>query len=73
MSSPRIDRWYRDAIDAVRSVASSRAGGGGFLLFFAPPETHGFIRDRLRELVEATLTLDVRLARDFDAHGERVA
>ncbi len=59
VSNAHIDRWYREGIDAGAIGGKLLgAGGGGFLLFFAPPETHPFIRARLGELVEVTLGLD---------------
>jgi D-glycero-alpha-D-manno-heptose-7-phosphate kinase len=59
VSSPRIDRWYRAAIDAGAIGGKLLgAGGGGFLLLFAPPETHDFIRARLADLVEVNFGLD---------------
>jgi D-glycero-alpha-D-manno-heptose-7-phosphate kinase len=59
VSSPQIDRWYRDGIDAGAIGGKLLgAGAGGFLLFFAPPETHGFIRSRLANLTEVSFHLD---------------
>jgi D-glycero-alpha-D-manno-heptose-7-phosphate kinase len=34
------------------------AGGGGFLLFFAPPDTHDAIREKLADLVEVRFRLN---------------
>jgi D-glycero-alpha-D-manno-heptose-7-phosphate kinase len=59
VSNPCIDRWYREGIDAGAIGGKLLgAGGGGFLLFFAPPETHDFIRSRLADLTEVTFSLD---------------
>ena len=59
VSNARIDRWYRAGIDAGAIGGKLLgAGAGGFLLFFAPPETHHVIRARLAELVEVTFALD---------------
>ncbi len=64
VSSPAIDSWYRTAIDAGAIGGKLLgAGAGGFLLFFAPPETHGFIRARLADLVEVTFGLNAPGAR----------
>ena len=59
VSSARIDRWYRAAIDAGAVGGKLLgAGGGGFLMFFAPPETHDFIRASLADLTEVSFALD---------------
>jgi D-glycero-alpha-D-manno-heptose-7-phosphate kinase len=59
VTSPEIDRWYRDAIDAGAIGGKLLgAGGGGFLLFFAPPETHDFIRMALPDFSEVSFRLD---------------
>lgn len=64
ISSPTIDDWYRTAVDAGAIGGKLLgAGAGGFLLFFAPPETHGFIRARLADLVEVRLGLNAPGAR----------
>lgn len=51
ISSNEIDEWY----EAGRAAGATGgkilgAGAGGFLLFFAPPETHNAIAHRLRKL-----------------------
>lgn len=54
ISDERIDRWYESARKAgAMGGKLLGAGGGGFLLLFAPPERHEKIRealDRPREL-----------------------
>ncbi len=51
ISNGRIDRWYELARE--HGAAGGKllgAGGGGFLLFYAPPERHAEIRAALPEL-----------------------
>ena len=54
ISDERIDRWYSAARNAgARAGKLLGAGGGGFLLLFAPPDAHDRIRaalDHPREL-----------------------
>lgn len=58
VSTPQVDEIY----DAARSAGALGgkllgAGGGGFMLFFAKPEDHQRIRDRLKNLVEVTVNI----------------
>jgi D-glycero-alpha-D-manno-heptose-7-phosphate kinase len=48
ISDPRIDQWYTAARNAgAMGGKLLGAGGGGFLLLFAPPDSHEKIRDAL--------------------------
>jgi D-glycero-alpha-D-manno-heptose-7-phosphate kinase len=48
VSTPDIDRWYEEARKAGAIGGKILgAGGGGFLLFFAPPDAHERIHQRL--------------------------
>jgi D-glycero-alpha-D-manno-heptose-7-phosphate kinase len=51
ISSARIDEWYERARrhGAIGGKITG-AGGGGFLLLYAPPERHPAIREALSEL-----------------------
>ena len=51
ISNPQIDKWYElgRAAGAIGGKLSG-AGGGGFLLLFAPPERHADICRALPEL-----------------------
>ncbi len=65
VSTPEIDRIY----DAARSCGAIGgkllgAGGGGFLLLFAPPDAQPGIRKRLENLVHVPF--------EFDTDGSRV-
>jgi D-glycero-alpha-D-manno-heptose-7-phosphate kinase len=65
VSSPDIDRLYDEAMQAGAVGGKILgAGGGGFLLLFAPPDRHAAIRERLNRLVHVPF--------DFDDSGSRV-
>ena len=52
ISNSIIDRAYEKAISSGATGGKiTGAGGGGFLLLFAPPETHDRIRNELNELI----------------------
>ena len=52
VSSPEIDQIYAAAIKAgAMGGKILGAGGGGFMLLFAPPARHGAIRQALKSLV----------------------
>lgn len=65
ISDSMIDEWYNRAIKAGADGGKLiGAGGGGFMLFFAPPEKHDAIRRALPELREEKF--------DFEALGSRI-
>ncbi len=56
ISSPLVDKVYQAAIDAgAQGGKLLGAGGGGFLMFMAPPERHAAIRLALGGLRETPL------------------
>jgi len=58
VSSSEIDSLYQHGLDAgAWGGKLLGAGGGGFVAFIAPPETH----QRLREVFTGRFTLDVKL------------
>lgn len=64
ITNPKINDWYQRARDAgAYGGKLCGAGGGGFLLFVAPPEKHDFIRQRLQDLQEEPIS--------FEPHGVR--
>jgi D-glycero-alpha-D-manno-heptose-7-phosphate kinase len=51
VSNPEVDGLYQAALDAGAVGGKlTGAGGGGFLLLFAPPERHARVRERLDQL-----------------------
>lgn len=55
------DAWYEQARKlGAQGGKLLGAGGGGFLLLFAPPERHGMIRDALGHPRELTFGIDRR-------------
>jgi D-glycero-alpha-D-manno-heptose-7-phosphate kinase len=65
ISNARVDQWYEQgrAAGAVGGKLLG-AGGGGFLMFYAPPEKHPAIERALHELRR----IDFRM----DPHGSKV-
>lgn len=64
ISNTTIDLWYQKALDAgAYGGKLCGAGGGGFLLFIAPPKVHDQIRQKLSELKEERIS--------FEPHGVR--
>lgn len=65
VTSDVIDQAYQAAIDAgAEGGKLLGAGGGGFLLFLAPPERHASIRGALAKLRETPFR--------FASHGSRI-
>jgi len=59
VSTPEIDNFYEEAMNAGAIGGKViGAGGGGFLLLFAKPENHQKIRDRLNNLVHVDFNYD---------------
>jgi len=65
ISNPRIDAWYdRARAEGALGGKVTGAGGGGFLLLFAPVERHEAILRALPELRPVTFSLE--------PHGSRI-
>ena len=59
ISSSKIDYWYNKAIKAgALGGKLLGAGGGGFLLFFAPKEKHNSIKRALCDLRPVDFSFD---------------
>ena len=59
VSTPKIDEIYEAGIKAGATGGKVLgAGGGGFILFFAKPENHSKIRERLKSLVHVAFHFD---------------
>ena len=59
VSTPKIDEIYETGIKAGAIGGKILgAGGGGFILFFAAPENHNKIIDRLKRLVHVAFKFD---------------
>ena len=59
VSTPKIDEIYEAGIKAGATGGKVLgAGGGGFILFFAKPENHSKIRERLKNLVHVAFHFD---------------
>lgn len=64
ITNPQIDGWYEEARKAgALGGKLVGAGGGGFLLLWAPPETHNKIRDALGGPREIDFKIDKRGSR----------
>ncbi len=65
VSNPEVDRMYESAREAGAIGGKlTGAGGGGFLLLFAPPDRHEQIRERLDGLIHVPF--------GFDSSGSRI-
>ena len=61
ITSDRIDGWYDKAMHAgALGGKLCGAGGGGFLLFVAPPERHDAVRRELLELSAVQVSYEAR-------------
>ena len=59
ISDSQIDEWYRKGIQAGATGGKLLgAGNGGFIMFYAPPETHSKIKATLCELSPIKFGLD---------------
>ena len=64
ITNPEIDAWYEQALNAgAYGGKLCGAGGGGFLLFVAPPTSHNAIRTELNAMREEPIR--------FEPHGVR--
>ena len=71
ITNDEIDRWYNLALEAGASGGKlSGAGGGGFLLYIAPPERHPEIRRALTELSELSVKAEPQGSRVLMSHVE---
>jgi D-glycero-alpha-D-manno-heptose-7-phosphate kinase len=78
ISTSEIDQIYEAGLSAgALGGKLLGAGGGGFILFFAPPERHSAIRERLHKLLHVPFRFDHTgsqiMYRDFSDSVERVS
>ncbi len=65
ISNPAIDNIYERALGAGAFVGKLQgAGGGGFMLFFVPPETQPKVKEELKNLLEVKF--------NFENEGSRI-
>lgn len=65
VSSPQIDKWYETALkNGALGGKLLGAGGGGFLLFYAPESKHKQIIDALSDLMYQEFS--------FDSQGSKI-
>lgn len=73
ISNGAIDDYYQAGMDAgAYGGKLLGAGGGGFVLFFAPPETHARIRAKLPDLLEVNFKLDAPGTRVLHCSNDRL-
>ncbi|MFN7925454.1 MAG: galactokinase [Bryobacteraceae bacterium] len=71
ISNPRIDGWYRRAMEAGADGGKlCGAGGGGFLLFAVRPEARVRVREALGDLREIPVKYEPRGSRLLMPHAE---
>ena len=59
VTTPEIDHIYEAAMSAgALGGKLLGAGGGGFLMFFARPEQHAAIREKLKDLIYVPVKFD---------------
>lgn len=69
ISSPVIDEWYcRGRAAGASGGKLLGAGGGGFLMFYAPPESHARIEQALPELRRVDFKFEPRGSRIILVH-----
>ena len=70
ITNPQIDEWYEKARGAGAIGGKLLgAGGGGFLLFYAPPDKHAGIEAALADLRRTDVKLDNRGSRIILFHN----
>jgi D-glycero-alpha-D-manno-heptose-7-phosphate kinase len=58
VTTPAVDEMYEAAVNAgALGGKLLGAGGGGFMLIFAEPHTHGRIREALKDLIEVSFQI----------------
>jgi D-glycero-alpha-D-manno-heptose-7-phosphate kinase len=71
ISSESIDEWYARALQAGATGGKlCGAGGGGCILFVAPPDCHEAVRAALHDLVEVPIGYEVHGSRTLIPLGE---
>jgi D-glycero-alpha-D-manno-heptose-7-phosphate kinase len=72
VSNSAVDEIYQTGLDAgALGGKLLGAGGGGFLLFFVPPELQAAVRQRLGHLQEVEFTTSAPGTRAIECHGYR--
>ena len=73
VSNLQIDQIYEAGIHAGATGGKILgAGGGGFLLFFAPPEKHASVRTALSKLIEVPFDFDYGGSQIILYHPDRI-